>query len=1379
MGMMNKGGDLQQHQVVAPTAKPQNTQCKNTEQTSTKRRVRDKERGPIHGKTVDEDDSNRTTIKPSTEAVGQEKRCSFDKDSLSSRADQNDDNSENSNSKVKFFEKKSEDIHPTCDDTTTDNNAEAVATSNVKGSNEEPTDQGDNKEQTNLKDGGNETKNVEVTSETYTGDENYGMEENASNDEDNSKGTTSKPSTEGVGKEKSCSFDKDSSSSRADQGDNRERVNLKDGENRINNVEVTSDTNIGDENNGMEENASNDEGTTSKPSTEAVGQEKSFSFDKDSSSSRAHENDENDESNWNVDADKCHNSSDEQMADIDLKSNAKNKAEKIKENRSEVQNAQKQGYSLDSPSIERVKGLRRPQEDTTKKLVDDIEQSRETEKQTKKQAEVKSVRQTSNITYGEKKSEEVHPPSDGTLIGNREEAANSNEKGSNEAPANQGENRKLTNLKDGENEINNVKISSETNIGDSDGSSSNVDTETDETETSDENSKGPDQIVSALDLNGTGTRYENRTERNEVIENKPPIKHDETFKGEDNFHQRRDIKEEKILHDNDGRRCPGLKKPDEEAYVTDGNEHDPYNKTNQRHYQHSLEGFKSTLPPCNIENDRETEEISVSYGKDILRNGQEKETSKGEQFRIDDSDMIQGNGGTEFHVPYRYLYDRGVNKSEIPLLGLSSDDLPGTHSQEFQVGTPSYNAQIGEYVHSHPFIQGGLQIYQPNANEFNQHFDNDDNDQVGIGNNLPAAGGPSSPNDPDRDRLRNELIAKDQQIAELLAQIADLRMRERRNIAAIVNTEYEKNSLRRERDEARRTISTLTMTKDGLIDDLTGLEGKYRFINLYNANNDKNGLNDDVKTLRENIRILEERLHTTEEDNVTKDANIDIIRSKNSELQANCETLSENLTAAKKKCISLEANQRRLDEKVQCLEKDLEKLAEENTAKSVEISSLKESCGTLKESENHHRGECDKLRKAYDEEKDKTRFMEDRMNSLSGRVDALEAETEQKDNMIHRKESARQAANEAMQKSQDQNQVLCEQLRDLQSLQVQLEQEKAKNHAATEQLIALRQQLSGMDTMQRNIHIWWEEYRLAMNERTQEKADYETCRRRLQTLESELVYVKEERDSLRETTRVDQTEKDRLNAHKHDLTTKLQNQVGQITNMSEEVRNRREAMDTYRREKENLKDRSFELERSLLTAERQIEGLRRDISDRDRDILYLRAQLSDVSDPRDGDGDDGGPGHGSRGHGNQAGSTPGETNSGQQGCFPNIQSSTVHYRPQTPSNSIKDKEKQNIKDKFSGFNKELEEISRVQQAYDIPDPELRDNIKKDNKEYIVPRYKLFLEKFQRLNFTKNPEKYMKYTVKDVEETLDKFFDTSAVMGQNTPKRQQKSDKDRI
>ncbi|KAK3091680.1 hypothetical protein FSP39_021821 [Pinctada imbricata] len=401
----------------------------NNVEVTSETNIGDENNGMEENASDDEDNSKGTTSKPSTEEVGREKSCSFDKHSSPSRADQGDKrervNLENGENRINNVEVTSEtnigdenngmEENASNDEDNSKGTTSKPSTEDVgqekscsfdKDSSPSRADQGDNRERVNLKNGENRINNVEVTSETNIGDENNGMEENASNDEDNSKGTTIKPSTEDVGKEKSCSFDKDSSPSRADQGDNREQTNMKDGQNRINNVEVTTETYIGDENNGMEENASNDEdnskGTTSKPSTEVVGREKSFRFDKDSSSSRAHEKDENDESNWNIDADKCQNSSDEQVADIDLKSNAKNKAEKIKKNISEVQNALKQSHSSDSPSMERVKGLRRPREDTTKKLVDDIKQSRETEKQTKIQAEVKSVRQTSNSKYDEK-----------------------------------------------------------------------------------------------------------------------------------------------------------------------------------------------------------------------------------------------------------------------------------------------------------------------------------------------------------------------------------------------------------------------------------------------------------------------------------------------------------------------------------------------------------------------------------------------------------------------------------------------------------------------------------------------------------------------------------------------------------------------------------------------------------------------------------------------------------------------------------------------------------------------------------------------------------------------------------------------------------------
>lgn len=102
-------------------------------------------------------------------------------------------------------------------------------------------------------------------------------------------------------------------------------------------------------------------------------------------------------------------------------------------------------------------------------------------------------------------------------------------------------------------------------------------------------------------------------------------------------------------------------------------------------------------------------------------------------------------------------------------------------------------------------------------------------------------------------------------------------------------------------------------------------------------------------------------------------------------------------------------------------------------------------------------------------------------------------------------------------------------------------------------------------------------------------------------------------------------------------------------------------------------------------------------------------------------------------------------------------------RIQAMENSkLKDKEKQNIKDKFSGFNKkELKDILKIQKGYAIPDPELREQMKKDNKDFIIPAFRMFLDKFKRLNFTKNPEKYIKYSVQDVAEVVDKLFDMSA------------------
>ncbi|KAL8579445.1 hypothetical protein ACOMHN_026810 [Nucella lapillus] len=92
---------------------------------------------------------------------------------------------------------------------------------------------------------------------------------------------------------------------------------------------------------------------------------------------------------------------------------------------------------------------------------------------------------------------------------------------------------------------------------------------------------------------------------------------------------------------------------------------------------------------------------------------------------------------------------------------------------------------------------------------------------------------------------------------------------------------------------------------------------------------------------------------------------------------------------------------------------------------------------------------------------------------------------------------------------------------------------------------------------------------------------------------------------------------------------------------------------------------------------------------------------------------------------------------------------------------LKDKERQNIKDKFTGFNKELEDIHRIQKGYAIPDQELRQQLIRENKEFLVPRYQMFHAKYSVLNFTKNRSKYVKYDVVGVGKMVDSFFDASA------------------
>ncbi|KAI5606954.1 exocyst complex component 7 isoform X9, partial [Silurus asotus] len=92
---------------------------------------------------------------------------------------------------------------------------------------------------------------------------------------------------------------------------------------------------------------------------------------------------------------------------------------------------------------------------------------------------------------------------------------------------------------------------------------------------------------------------------------------------------------------------------------------------------------------------------------------------------------------------------------------------------------------------------------------------------------------------------------------------------------------------------------------------------------------------------------------------------------------------------------------------------------------------------------------------------------------------------------------------------------------------------------------------------------------------------------------------------------------------------------------------------------------------------------------------------------------------------------------------------------------LKDKERQVIKDKFKGFNDGLEELCKIQKVWAIPDKEQRDAIRHAQKKLISDTYRAFLHRCANVAFTKNPEKYNKYTPEQVEDMIERLFDTSA------------------
>jgi len=91
------------------------------------------------------------------------------------------------------------------------------------------------------------------------------------------------------------------------------------------------------------------------------------------------------------------------------------------------------------------------------------------------------------------------------------------------------------------------------------------------------------------------------------------------------------------------------------------------------------------------------------------------------------------------------------------------------------------------------------------------------------------------------------------------------------------------------------------------------------------------------------------------------------------------------------------------------------------------------------------------------------------------------------------------------------------------------------------------------------------------------------------------------------------------------------------------------------------------------------------------------------------------------------------------------------------SGHLKDKQKQAIKEKFKGFNTDIEDIKQLHCQYTVPDMELKKRIYDRICDLVVPKYTAFLQRYRDVHFTKNVEKYVKFDIDEVRVLIGNIY----------------------
>eukprot|EP01018_Ginkgo_biloba_P014354 Gb_10562 [translate_table: standard] len=82
-----------------------------------------------------------------------------------------------------------------------------------------------------------------------------------------------------------------------------------------------------------------------------------------------------------------------------------------------------------------------------------------------------------------------------------------------------------------------------------------------------------------------------------------------------------------------------------------------------------------------------------------------------------------------------------------------------------------------------------------------------------------------------------------------------------------------------------------------------------------------------------------------------------------------------------------------------------------------------------------------------------------------------------------------------------------------------------------------------------------------------------------------------------------------------------------------------------------------------------------------------------------------------------------------------------------------------LKERFKSFNAAFEEVYRNQTAWQVPDPQLREELRISIAEKLLPAYRSFMGRFKsHLESGRHAERYIKYTPDDLENYLSDFFE---------------------